>query len=170
MKVVRVVLLCGLFIVGVFISSANVAPVDLVLWPNLGRPVATPARSVEVPLFVLVLASVLFGLVLGGATALFEQGRLRWGLRRAEKTTRRLKAEASSAEANLMTQREQVERLSLELAAARRELAESQATDACDGELEQAGQNSEVDEKTSDDSADHSSEVSVEVVAEADKD
>jgi len=168
-KVLRVVLLCGLFIVGVFISSANVAPVDLVLWPNLGRPVATPVRSVEVPLFVLVLASVLFGLVLGGATALFEQGRLRWGLRRAEKITKRLKAEASSAEANLMTQREEVERLSLELAAARRELAESQASDASDGELEQAGQNSEVDE-TSDDSGEHSSEVSVEVVAEADKD
>lgn len=149
MKVFRGILLCGLFIVGVFVSSANVHRVELVVWPSLGMSAAPPAWSVEVPLFVLVLACVLFGLVLGGAAALFEQGRLRWGLRRAERDSKRLKSEASAAEANMATQREEVERLSREVDALRRELAEIDAARG-EGEVVSEVEHGEAAEEASD--------------------
>ncbi|RMF24857.1 MAG: DUF1049 domain-containing protein [Deltaproteobacteria bacterium] len=97
MRVIRTVVIALLFIAAVFLASANVQEVSLVFLPDL--PVAGwPAtRSLELPLFVLVLGSLVLGVLIGGFGALFEQARLRRGLRRADKEKKRLAAELAQA-------------------------------------------------------------------------
>ena len=55
MKILRNVLLCVLFVVAVFISSANVQLVEIVYLPATGLDSGWQPRAIQLPLFVIVL-------------------------------------------------------------------------------------------------------------------
>jgi len=117
MKVVRTILLGLLFIAGVFLASANVQPVELVLLPNLPIDGWPAKHSVAVPLFVLVLGALVVGVLVGGLGALLQHVKLRTGLRRARKENRRQGEELAGV-------REKLALVEAELEQARRECAQ----------------------------------------------
>jgi uncharacterized integral membrane protein len=74
-------------------AVANRAAVTVSLDPFSST---APAYSVTVPLFLVVFAALIVGVLLGGAASLARQ--IRWwrAVRRAERETARLKAEAEA--------------------------------------------------------------------------
>jgi hypothetical protein len=76
-------------------------------------------RSIQLPLFVIVLGVLAVGALLGGAAGLLEQGRLRIALRQARKAEHKAAAELASMEATLAEEREASARLRRELDSAR---------------------------------------------------
>jgi len=96
-KTLRTVFLCLVFVAAVFVSSANVHVVELVYLPALGIESTWDPRSIHIPLFVVVLAALILGAVLGGATALYEQARLRLALRQARRATAKASGETEEA-------------------------------------------------------------------------
>jgi putative membrane protein len=86
-----------LFVVCVFVASANVHTVELVYLPHLNVEGWPERGVVEMPMFVLVLGSLVIGLLLGATGAVFEQARLRIGLRRDRHEHERLEAELSQS-------------------------------------------------------------------------
>jgi len=119
MKIVRNVVLCVLFVVAVFISSANVQLVEIVYLPATGLESGWQPRSIQLPLFVIVLGALGIGALLGGAAGLFEQGRLRLALRQSRKVEHKAVADLATAEASLASEREGSARLRHDLDAAR---------------------------------------------------
>lgn len=119
MKILRNVLLCVLFVVAVFVSSANVQLVEIVYLPATGLESGWQPRSIQLPLFVIVLGALGIGALLGGAAGLFEQGRLRLALRQARKSEHKAAADLAAVEANVARERESAERLRRELEAER---------------------------------------------------
>jgi uncharacterized integral membrane protein len=117
-KILRNVLLCVLFVVAVFISSANVQLVEIVYLPATGLESGWQPRAIQLPLFVIVLGALGVGALLGGAAGLFEQGRLRLALRQSRKTEHKAVADLAAAEAGLASEREGSQRLQRELEAA----------------------------------------------------
>ena len=135
MKTIRTLLLCLLFVAAVFISSANVHLVDLVYLPGIGVESTWSPRSVAVPLFVVVLGSLIVGALLGGVGALFEQARLRLGLRQARKAADKATTEAEELRTGAAKAADEISRLAreLELSRARKEppppIAQAATTD-----------------------------------------
>ena len=135
MKTIRTLLLCLLFVAAVFISSANVHVVELVYLPGIGVESTWSPRSVAVPLFVVVLGSLIVGALLGGAGALFEQARLRLGLRQARKAADKATTEAEELRTGAAKAADEISRLAreLELSRARKEppppIAQAATTD-----------------------------------------
>jgi len=135
MKTIRTLLLCLLFVAAVFISSANVHLVDLVYLPGIGVESTWSPRSVAVPLFVVVLGSLIVGALLGGAGALFEQARLRLGLRQARKAAAKATTESEELRTGAAKAADEISRLAreLELSRARKEppppIAQAATTD-----------------------------------------
>jgi len=135
MRTIRTLLLCLLFVAAVFISSANVHVVDLVYLPGIGVESTWSPRSVAVPLFVVVLGSLIVGALLGGAGALFEQARLRLGLRQARKAADKATTEAEELRTGAAKAADEISRLAreLELSRARKEppppIAQAATTD-----------------------------------------
>lgn len=125
MKILRNVILCVLFVVAVFISSANVQLVEIVYLPATGFESGWRPRTIQLPLFVIILGALGIGAMLGGAGGLFEQGRLRLALRRARKAEQQAATDRAEAETSAARERESVERLRVELQSAR--TAEAQA-------------------------------------------
>ena len=119
MKILRNVLLCVLFVAAVFISSANVQLVEIVYLPATGLESGWQPRSIQLPLFVIVLGALGIGALLGGAAGLFEQGRLRLALRQSRKAEHKAVAELAEAETGLAGERETAARLRRDLEAAR---------------------------------------------------
>jgi uncharacterized integral membrane protein len=89
-KIVRALILIPLAIVLVAFAVANRQSVTVSFDP-FDR--VEPAFSVAVPLYVLILALVIAGVIVGGVAAWVRQGEWRWRARRAESQTRDLRAE-----------------------------------------------------------------------------
>ena len=89
MKLIRSVVLGVLFLLGVFLASANTGLVELVYLPALPFAGMGNGASLRVPVFIVVLAAILVGVVVTGLGVFFEQSRLRWTTRAALKTARR---------------------------------------------------------------------------------
>ena len=123
MKTLRTLLLCLLFVGAVFISSANVHVVELVYLPGIGVESTWSPRSIAVPLFVVVLGSLIVGALLGGAGALFEQARLRLGLRQARKAAEKAAGEADEHRASAIKSADEIARLTRELELSRAQKA-----------------------------------------------
>jgi len=121
MRILRNVLLCVLFVAAVFIASANVQLVEIVYLPSTGLGSGWQPRSVQLPLFVIVLGALGLGALIGGAAGLFEQGRLRLALRQSRKAAHKALADAADAEARLVSEREGTEKLRREAEVARME-------------------------------------------------
>jgi uncharacterized integral membrane protein len=123
MKTLRTLLICLLFVAAVFISSANVHVVELVYLPGIGVESTWSPRSISIPLFVVVLGALIVGALLGSAGALFEQARLRLGLRQARKSVEKAEGDAEELRANAATAADEIAQLKreLELSRARRE-------------------------------------------------
>lgn len=109
------------FVAAVFVSSANVHVVDVVYLPAVGIESTWDPRSIRVPLFVVVLAALIVGALLGGATALYEQARLRLALRHARRAAD--KAASGTEEAQALQARAVADAATL-----RQELADARAS------------------------------------------
>ena len=84
MKVLRVIFAVVLFVAAVFVSTANMHDVAIMLprVPVEGWPLA---GELHAPLFMVILTSLVVGVVITGLATLFEQIRLRTVARRARK-------------------------------------------------------------------------------------
>ena len=98
MKILRILLLAILFVLAVFICSANTNTVPLVLWPSVDMGGMPGEFRIDPPLFIVILGALLVGLLIGGTGAIFQQSRLKFGLRRANKEVGRLLASLAEAE------------------------------------------------------------------------
>jgi len=107
MKLLRTFLFAILFLVGVFLASANTASIELVYLPRLPFGPYPEGASVHLPIFLVVLAAVLLGVFA-------EQLRLRLGMRSQRREAERLAGE-------LEQQTEDMRNLRAELAEAREE-------------------------------------------------
>lgn len=94
-RFISLLLILPISVVLVLLAVANRHPVTLVLDPFAG------AVSIEVPLFVLLFAAVIIGIVLGGATVWFKQGRYRKAARSAGREARRASAQVESLRASM---------------------------------------------------------------------
>ncbi len=101
MRVIRTIVVALLFIAAVFLASANVQEVEIVFLPDLPLAGWPSVQSVELPLFVIVLGSLVVGVLVGGFGALLEQARLRRAVRRATKEKEKLAGELREVRAEL---------------------------------------------------------------------
>ncbi len=122
MRVLRSILMVVFFIAGVFIAAANVHDVDLIYLPAVPLVGLTSSLSVHVPLFLIVLTSLVAGVLFGGLAAILEQARLRLGLRRARKDADRALQEEGKAVALLDNAKAEAAGLQAEIAELREEL------------------------------------------------
>lgn len=88
-KTIAALILAPLALVIVALAVANRHPVTLSLDPVT----ANPKLAVTLPLFVVLLLTLLVGVIIGGIAAWLRQGRWRRAARRAEAEARRLRAE-----------------------------------------------------------------------------
>ncbi|WP_343210933.1 lipopolysaccharide assembly protein LapA domain-containing protein [Ancylobacter lacus] len=85
-----VLIVLPLSLIAVLLSVANRQPVTLNLDPFGGETIA-----VAVPLFLLVFASVILGVVLGGVAVWLRQARFRKAARQARREARQAAAQAA---------------------------------------------------------------------------
>jgi uncharacterized integral membrane protein len=97
-KVVTVVLLVPLAVILIGLAVANRQTVTVSFDPF---DAANPAYAASLPLFVLILILVIFGVILGGVAAWLRQARWRWAARRAEKENQELRLELDRRQHNL---------------------------------------------------------------------
>jgi len=107
MRVVRTIFVALLFLLAVAFATANSSPVEISL-PNAPFDLWPAYPPVEVPLFAVMLAGLVGGVLIGGFGSLFEQVRLRATARRARKLQERADSARQAAE-------EECERLTHEL-------------------------------------------------------
>jgi uncharacterized integral membrane protein len=122
MRVLRSISIALLCIAGVFIASANVHTVELFYLPAADIGGWPTARSVSVPLFLVVIVTLVAGVLLGGLAAILEQLRLRTGLRRARKERDRAVDEQGKAAALLDNVSAEADGLRAEITELREEL------------------------------------------------
>jgi uncharacterized integral membrane protein len=89
-KIVRALILIPLALILISFAVANRQTVTVSFDP-FDR--AEPALSIEVPLYVLILALVIAGVIVGGIAAWLRQGRWRGRARLAESKARELRRE-----------------------------------------------------------------------------
>jgi uncharacterized integral membrane protein len=89
-KIVTALILIPLAVVFIAFAVANRQSV-VVSFDPFDR--ADPALSFSVPLFVLILALMIVGVIVGGMAAWLRQGKWRWRARLAEAQARELRAE-----------------------------------------------------------------------------
>ncbi|MFQ5478223.1 MAG: lipopolysaccharide assembly protein LapA domain-containing protein [Candidatus Binatia bacterium] len=85
MKIVKTMFYTVVFLFAVFIASFNTATVYLVYLPALPFLARPEGAVLQLPLFVVILGSVLLGVIIGGAGAFIEHLRLRATLRAEQK-------------------------------------------------------------------------------------
>ena len=132
MRVLRAVFGVLLFVAAVFVASANVHNVELFYLPNIDVAGWPELRSVELPLFLIVLSFLTLGVILGGLAAILQQVALRAGMRRAGKLRDRALKDKAAAEALLDTAQDEANDARAELAEVKAELerARREASDA----------------------------------------
>lgn len=89
--IIKWLLLLPVAIVAVMLAIANRGPVTMVFDPF---PPASPDLTLSAPLFLVVLASMILGVVLGGVGAWLRQGRYRRAAREARADADRQRVEA----------------------------------------------------------------------------
>lgn len=141
MRAIRAIFFVVLFVAAVFVASANRAAVEVVYMPQIqGLAGFEQTRAVQTPLFLLILASLLIGVLTGGLGAIVEQASLRLGLRRAGKLRDRALKEKAEAEALLETAQDSANDARAELAEAKLEMAKLKAElDAQGGGADDSG-------------------------------
>lgn len=82
----------------ILLAIANRAPTPVVFDPFLSQ---SPALTVHAPLFIVVFASVIAGVILGGAAAWMRQGRHRRTAREAQAKADRERLEADRLRAQI---------------------------------------------------------------------
>lgn len=97
-KIVSFIILVPLAALIVVFAVANRAPVTIALDPLAGEP---PLISASVPLFLVVLATLIVGVIIGGVASWSRQGRWR-------RATRRLEAKVKAQHAEIDTLKRQV--------------------------------------------------------------
>lgn len=89
-KIVTAIILVPLAAIIIAFAVANRQAVTVSFDPF---DAAQPAYAATLPLFVLILILVIFGVILGGTVTWFRQAGWRWAARRAEKENRDLRLE-----------------------------------------------------------------------------
>ena len=89
-KIVKALILIPLALILISFAVAN-RQVVTVSFDPFDR--TDPAFSLALPLYVLILALVIAGVIVGGIAAWMRQGKWRWRARRAESQARHLRAE-----------------------------------------------------------------------------
>ena len=136
MRVLRSISIVLLCIAGVFIASANVHIVELFYLHPAAEIGSWPTeRSVSVPLFLVVIVTLVAGVLLGGLAAILEQVRLRTGLRRARKERDRAVDEQGKAAALLDNASAEANGLRAEITELREELRAAGETDMAEEPL-----------------------------------
>lgn len=113
MRIVRTIFVALLFLLAVAFATANSTPVEISL-PNAPFDLWPAYPPVEVPLFAVMLAGLVGGILIGGFGSLFEQVRLRAAARRAKKLQDRAESAQQSAEEECERLREELQRLRAE--------------------------------------------------------
>lgn len=108
MKILRNVLSLVLFLAGIVLASVNATVVPFTYLPPLGVGPRPEGATIELPLWVPVIAAVVFGALIAAAGSGFEHLRLRAGLRKQRRIAER-------AEGSLEDARGEVEQLRLKL-------------------------------------------------------
>ncbi len=121
MKLIRSIVLGVLFLLGVFLASANTALVELVYLPALPFAGMDAVGSLRVPVFILVLAAILIGVVATGLGVFFEQSKLRWTTRAALKTAKQKEKEWAGLRDELALAKQELANTKQELAVSRTE-------------------------------------------------
>ncbi|MFT4570457.1 MAG: putative integral membrane protein [Hyphomicrobiaceae bacterium] len=101
MKLLSRIILLALFVVGIFIATDNMQIVEFSYIPDGDYSPLPQGAKLELPLFLLVLGSLLVGAFLAGFATAFEHARLRAGLRRQTRLADRARDEASLAKGDL---------------------------------------------------------------------
>ena len=96
-KIVTAVILVPLAVILIGLAVANRQIVTVSFDPF---DAANPAYAASLPLFVLILILVIFGVILGGVAAWLRQARWRWAARRAEKENLELRLELDRLQQN----------------------------------------------------------------------
>ncbi len=109
MRILRTVAIVVVFLFGVLMATANTARVRLVYVPELPFAASPLARSIDLPLYLLVLLVLAVGVLFGGLAAAIEQIRLRAGLRRSRKENARLTGELRGVKERLELARAELE-------------------------------------------------------------
>ena len=109
MRIIRTVVYAILVIAGIWLASANTADVDFVYLPFIPFTQFDAPRSMAVPIAFLVLSAVVLGVIIAGAGSLFENMRLRAGVRRQTKRNDKLERELDSVRGDLEQARHQVD-------------------------------------------------------------
>lgn len=89
-KIVTAVILVPLAVIIIAFAVANRQTVTVSFDPF---DATQPAYAASLPLFVLILILIIFGVVLGGLAAWLRQARWQWAARRAESENRQLRLE-----------------------------------------------------------------------------
>lgn len=98
-KSVATIILVPLALLIVLLAVANRQLVTIALDPFAPEK---PALSVTLPLFIVILGTLMAGVIIGGVASWVKQGRWRRAARRAEADARRLRAQADTDERDLM--------------------------------------------------------------------
>lgn len=93
-KVLTALVLVPLAIVLLIFAIANRRPVTVSFDPLMS---GDPALAVTLPLFLILLITLIAGVIIGGSAAWLKQARWRRAARRAEAEVRRLQAEVEDA-------------------------------------------------------------------------
>jgi uncharacterized integral membrane protein len=94
-KILTAIVLIPLALVMIALAVANRHPVKISLDPFAA---AEPAVSVTLPLFALIFALLIIGVVIGGAATWLRHGRWRWMARRLEADVRNLRGKIAAME------------------------------------------------------------------------
>jgi uncharacterized integral membrane protein len=119
MKLISRIFLLVAFVIGIFVATHNTQTVEFTYIPGGQLSPLPQGASLELPLFLLVLAALTVGAFFAGFASAFEHARLRAGLRKQTKVATRAAQESKAARAD-------AEALSKELDAVRNE---AQASD-----------------------------------------
>lgn len=101
MKILRSILRILVIVVGVLVSIPNMTPVRFVYLPVLPLVAGGEEAAVQIPLALLLLASLVLGALLVGTGTLVEHVRLRFLVRRHGKLVKGLRADLDKSKASL---------------------------------------------------------------------
>jgi uncharacterized integral membrane protein len=100
-RILRNLLYIVVVVVGIVLASANMTPVRFVYLPGLAFLQGPEAAEAEVPLALLLLASLLAGAFVAGTGTFVEHVRLRFLVRRNAKVVKSLRGDLEKVRAQL---------------------------------------------------------------------
>ncbi|HYC54965.1 MAG TPA: lipopolysaccharide assembly protein LapA domain-containing protein [Candidatus Binatia bacterium] len=145
MRILRTILLLILIVAGIALASVNMTPVKFFYLPPFQFMPRPEGASMDIPLALLLLASLVLGALIAGTGTFVEHARLRFAVRRQAKVNGKLRGDVERLTSELEQARSAAEARQVELAAAqtRAERAEDEVTKA---QLEAARHRARADE------------------------